>query len=248
MAKLTAEQKKLITDTAILETIEEQERELAQANYESADRRTKLKDADSRFKSLETNHNAFREKIKKLGFDPDVELDEQFEKITKEKGLRPSSDVDALTKKIQTLTDKITAQEAATVLAQHEASIEKASNLFDPLLKDTFDKSADVVKELLKLKGKIALKDGVPGILRGEEFIPLEAESGSVSAIDIIKKEYANLVVAKQKPGSGSSPNNRSAGGKENEMIDRATFETLSPDKKFAYMSKIGQLSDNVTE
>lgn len=254
---LTAEQKAKITDAATLEAVEELEKrvvELATNKYEEADRRAKLKKTDEDFKAILARHNVLIEKIKKLGFDPDEDIEAQFpaiiEKVTKDKGYKPSNEFDKLMAKIEKLSGEVAEWKGAAERKDKEAQVEKAGTQFDPALSEAFGKSAPVVKELLKLKGQLTVKDGVAGIQSGDEFIPLNAEKGKTSAIDIVKQTYADLVITKQKGGAGGSPSNKGAGGggATEGMISRAEFEKLDGPKKIEYMTKIKQFTDNITE
>ena len=243
---LTPEQKKLITAPEVLEAVEELEREIATRNYEASDKRTKLN-------TLETLHNTFIEKIKKLGFDPDEDIEEQFpaliEKVTKEKGFKPSAEFDKLMQRIEKLSTEVAEWKGTAERKDKESQVEKASTALDPLLTEAFGKAAPVVRDLLKLKGVIALKDGIAGIQNGDEFIPITAEKGKISALDFVKQTFPDLVVTKQKGGSGGAANNKGAGGGTNkDMVDRVTFETFTGPKKIEYMAKVGQFTDNIPE
>jgi hypothetical protein len=245
MPALTAEQKKLITVPEVLEAVEELEKEVATRNYEAADKRTKLKKS-------EEGYAALIEKIKKIGLDPDGDLEHQFpaliEKITKEKGYKPSSEFDTLKKTIETLSKEVTEWKGTAEKEKKESQVEKASTALDPLLTEAFGKAAPVVRDLLKLRGVITLKDGVAGIQNGEEFIPITAEKGKISALDFMKQAFPDLVVTKQKGGSGGAANSKGAEGANKDMVDRVTFETFSGPKKLEYMKTVGQFTDNVDE
>lgn len=242
---LTPEQKKLITSPEVLEAVEELEKEVSARNFEAADKRTKLK-------KLEELHNGIVEKIKKLGFNPDEDIEQQFpaliEKVTKEKGFKPSGEFDKLMQKIETLSKEVTEWKGTAEREKKESQVEKASTLLDPAFTEAFGKSAPVVKELLKLKGAIVLKDGVPGIQSGEEFIPLNAEKGSISAIDHVKQLYPDLVVTKQKGGSGGSPSNKGGEGVNKDVVDRATWEGWPAPRKAEYMVKVGKFTENLEQ
>lgn len=249
---LTAEQKAKITDAATLEAVEELEKELATRNYEASDRRTKLKKVEDEKKTVEQSFTGIIEKIKKLGFNPDEDIEAQFptiiEKVTKEKGFKPSNEFDKLMAKIEKLSGEVAEWKGAAEREKREAQVEKAGTQFDPALSEAFGKSAPVVKELLKLKGQLTLKEGVPGIQNGEEFIPLNAEKGAVSAIDFVKKIYPDLVITKQKGGAGGSPSNKGAGGggATDGMISREEFEKLDGPAKLKYMNEKKQFTDNI--
>jgi len=249
---LTAEQKQKITDAAVLDAIDDIEKELAARTFEAADRRTKLKKVEDEKKSLEGNYASVIEKMKKLGFNPDEDFEQQFptiiEKVNKEKGLKPSAEFDNLMKKIEKLSGEVAEWKGAAERERKEAQVEKAATLFDPALGEAFGKSAHIVKELLRLKGNIVLKDGVAGIQNGEEFLPLNAEKGQVSAIDFIKKTYPDLVITKQKTGAGGAASGKNGGAGKDGMVSRAEFDLFSPAKKVEYMQKIGQLTDNISE
>jgi hypothetical protein len=251
---LTTEQKAKITDAATLEAVEELERELSTRNYEAADRRTKLKKVEDEFKTFQGTHGTLIEKIKKLGFNPDEDIEAQFpviiEKVTKDKGYKPSNEFDKLMQRIEKLSTEVTEWKGAAEREKRENQVEKAGTQFDPALSEAFGKSAPIVKELLKLKGQLTLKDGVPGIQNGEEFIPINAEKGKISAIDFVKQTYPDLVITKQKGGAGGSPSNKGAGGggATEGMISRVEFEKLGGPEKLAYMTKYKTFTDNVTE
>lgn len=251
---LTAEQKATIKDAATLEAVEEIEKELATRNYEMSDRRTKQKKTDEELKTLQTKNTALIESVKKLGFNPDEDIEAQFptiiEKVTKDKGYKPSGEFDKLMSKVEKLTTEVTEWKGAAEREKREAQVEKAGTQFDPALTEAFGKSAPIVKELLKLKGQLTIKDGVAGVQNGEEFIPLNAEKGKTSAIDIVKQTYADLVITKQKGGAGGSPSNKGAGGggATEGMISRAEFELLDGPAKLKYMTEKKQFTDNIQE
>ena len=251
---LTPEQKKLITDPSLFEAVEDLEKEIAIRNYESADRRTKLKKAEEDIKAFQSAHNNLIERIKKVGLNPDDEADFNgqmttiVDKVTKDKGYKPSSEFDSLKKMVDNLTKEVTTWKDTAERERKSAQTEKAATMFDPLLTEAFGKSAHVVKELLQLKGCIVLKDGVAGIQSGDDFIPLNADKGSLSAIDHIKGLFPDLVVTKQKGGTGGASSNKGAEAANKDMVDRATFETFTPQKKMEYMQKVGNFTDNMSE
>lgn len=250
---LTAELKSKIKEPEILEAIDEIEKDLATRNYEASDRRTKLKKMEDEYKAFQSNHNALIEKIKKIGFDPDADIEEQFpsivEKVTKDKGFKPSGEFEKLLKTVERLTTEVAAAREEAAKEKREAMIEKAGTQFDPALNEAFGKAAPVVKELLKMKGQLAIKDGVTGIQMGEEFVPLNAEKGTTSAIDIIKKSYSDLVVIKQKGGAGGSANNTGSGNaNENGLVTREEFEKFDGAKKAKYMAEKKTFLDLIPE
>ncbi len=245
---LTAEQKKNLP-ADVLQEIEDQEKEVARLNYENADRRKKYNDIEKDKRASETALNTLREKMEKLGFKSDEDIEEQFpgliEKVTKDKGLKPATEFDALTKKLDAINKKLELAEAAAAKEKHDAMIEKVGGIFDPALSETFGKAAPIIKDLLRTKGKFAMKDGVAGIQNGDEFVPLTAEKGSPSAIDLLKKDFADMVVTKQRLGTGGSPNAKT-GTTGNEILTREEFDNLPPAKRTEYMAKVGQLAENV--
>jgi hypothetical protein len=245
---LTADQKKGLPADIIAE-IEEDEKAIARLNSENADRRAKYNQAEKEKKAVETMLTSLRESMEKVGLRTDSDIEEQFpvliEKITKDKGYKPSSEVDALTKQVAALTKKYEAAEAAAVAEKREAMLERVGGTFDPLLQESFGVAAPLVKDLLRTKGRFAMKDGVAGIQNGDEFLPLNAEKGSVSAIDQLKKEYGNLVVTKQRPGTGGGGANNTS-GKNDKLMSRADFDALAPLARMDFMKNGGQLSENV--
>jgi hypothetical protein len=245
---LTADQKKGLPADIIAE-IEEDEKAIARLNSENADRRAKYNQAEKEKKAVETMLTSLRESMEKVGLRTDSDIEEQFpvliEKITKDKGYKPSSEVDALTKQVAALTKKYEAAEAAAVAEKREAMLERVGGTFDPLLQENFGVAAPLVKDLLRTKGRFAMKDGVAGIQNGDEFLPLNAEKGSVSAIDQLKKEYGNLVVTKQRPGTGGGGANNTS-GKNDKLMSRADFDALAPLARMDFMKNGGQLSENV--
>jgi septal ring factor EnvC (AmiA/AmiB activator) len=132
---LTADQKKGLPADIIAE-IEEDEKAIARLNSENADRRAKYNQAEKEKKAVETMLTSLRESMEKVGLRTDSDIEEQFpvliEKITKDKGYKPSSEVDALTKQVAALTKKYEAAEAAAVAEKREAMLERVGGTFDP--------------------------------------------------------------------------------------------------------------------
>lgn len=246
---LTAEQKAGIKDATILQEIEETEREVARLNSENSDRRVRITQAEKDKKARETELTDLRDKMKKIGFDTDSDIEEQFpsliDRITKDKGYKPSSEVDALTRKLDAINKKLEVAEATAAKEKLEGMIEKVAGVFEPVLNENFGKAAPLIKKLLRTTGRFAVKDGVEGIQNGEDFLPLVAEKGSLSAIDQLKKEYGDLVVAKQKPGTGGSGTNKTTGAND-KVISRTEFDALAPLAKMDFFKHGGQLSENI--
>lgn len=245
---LTAEQKKGLS-ADVLQEIENDEKENARLNRENGEKRTRANEIEREKKATETSLNELRDKMKKIGFDTGEDIEDQFpgliEKVTKERGFKPSSEVDALTKKFDAMTKKLEAAEAQAARDKQEAMIEKVGGLFGPALQENFGKAAPLIQNQLRLTGKLAMKDGVAGIQNGDAFIPLNAENGSESAIDLLKKEYGDFVVTKQKTGTNGGGTNNT-GGKNEKVMSRNEFEALAPLARMDFMKNGGQLAENI--
>ncbi len=249
---LTAEQKKLITDPAILQEIEDTEKEVARLNYENSDRRTKYAQSEKAKNEAATKLDKLQAAMEKVGLNADEDIEEQFprliDKVTKEKGFKPSSEVEALSKNLEKLTKKLEAAEAQAAAEKRETMVMQAASQFDPALTESFGKAAPIIRDLLRSRGRFAIKDGVPGLQNGDEFIPLNAEKGSQSAIDLLKKDYADLVVTKQKPGTGGSGVTKTGGGNNDKLISREEFDQLPLHKRSEFFANGGQLAENQIE
>ena len=250
---LTAEQKTLIKDPDILREIEDDEREIARLNRENGDKRTRASKAESERATKETELNDLKGTLKELGFNADAltaaEIREQFpvlvEKITKDKGLKPQSEVDSFKKELDKMKKELADARAASEKDKHDAMVEKVGGLFEQDLQENFGKAAAFIRKQLRLEARFTIKDGVEGIQNGDEFVPRNAEKGNQSAIDQLKKEYADFVVTKQKPGSNGNPGTKAPGaGPQEGMLTRAEFEALDPFKRPAYMAKYGGFAE----
>jgi hypothetical protein len=228
---LSPELKAKITDTALLSEIENEildvESRLSDTTKESISRKQKLREYESKHAIL-----------KKYGLDPDGDWDEQLETFkTKAKdGTKPVSDFDKMTKKLTDLENKIAEKEQRAIMAETRSA-------FLPKIKDHFGKAAEDVLELATLKGLIASKDGIAGIMVDDEFTPLNMEKGT-SAIDVLKKLYPHHVVINQKSGSHNVNTNTSLDNSQSETIDRSTFEQLPFAEKMEMMKKNVELVD----
>jgi hypothetical protein len=229
-----------ITDPAILAAIDEQDALLHQVTEESIGRKNKLRD-------VEPKHTAMLEKIKKLGFDPDGDIEEQLqamlEESPKKKGFKSASEYEKLAKKVAEIDEWKTKADQATNALQ----MERAKSAFSNPLKDIFGKASDLILKVATADGMISIKEGVPGIVYDDDFVPLVTEKGKTSALDVFKKLYPDQVITKQKTGSHNVQTISTQKG-ESELIDRKTFDALSPMERFEYMKKNKVLAENVSE
>jgi hypothetical protein len=233
---ISAEIKAKISDPSVLEAIETNEKLLYETTEESKKRKLELR-----------NLNNLLEKVKKLGLDPEGDVEDQMtallEETTKKKNLKPASELDTLSKQLKKLTDELNSWKAQAEKSEREASLEKARSAFSQRLTEPFGKNSSLILDNAIMKGLITTdKNGIPGVIHDEEFFPVEAEKGRFSALDILKKVYSDHIVVKQKAG-GSDVNTRIAQGGQN-LISRADFEALPQTQKFQYMKEVGQFSE----
>jgi cell division protein FtsB len=193
---IPVELKAKISDPTILAEVEKLGSVLDEVTQESLGRKAKLKDFESKF-------NTIAEKAKKVGLNLDEDLESQLsERIEKSKtGLKPASEVEELSKTVKGLKDEIKSWKDTATRKEEEAILERARSAFMTKLPDHFGDATDILLDYALMKKQIASKDGVPGVVNGEDFYPLNVQKGQKSAIDVLKELYPKFVITKQVTG-----------------------------------------------
>lgn len=236
---LSEEIKKKITDASVLAEIENLESELNNVTRESISRKTKIRE-------FESSHKATIDKIKALGLDPDQDLEEQLNQRIEagKKGTKPESEFEALSKTVKKLSDEIGGWKTKAEQAEHSAQLERARSAFSGKLTDTFGKASDLILDYAMMKGMISVRDGVPGVIHEDDFVPLTVEKGK-NAIDVLKQVYPDFAIVKQKPGSpnvNTKPANGSDGSAGGKVIAISDFEALPHAEKAAFVKEGGKV------
>jgi hypothetical protein len=197
--------------------------------------------ANSEAKGLRDRYKNLTEALKSLEFDPEKDLQEQFN--AKLSGTKPATEFDALSKKVEKLTSELTTWKQTAQQASEEAQISKAVEAFHAPLIDAFGaKNAEVIKELYTAKRSFSVRDGVPGIVIDSEFVPLAVSKG-VGAIDKIKTSYPHLAITKQTPGSKDvNANSQPGTNSTTKTLDRASFDAMPMTERMAFFKEGGQL------
>ena len=233
---ISAEVKGKITDAGALAEVEKVESLLFDVTEES-----------KKWKNQARQANSLLEKVKKLGLDPDGDVDEQleslFEKNVSKKNLKPATEMETLSKQIAKLTGELNGWKETAAKAEKEAMVEKCRTAFGSKLTDHFGKSASLVLDNAIIKVYITVDKGIPGAIIDEEFYPIESEKGKLNGIDALKKVYADHVIVKQKSG-GSDVHTQITTNVGKEQISRSEFEVLNPQQKINYMKEVGSFSD----
>jgi hypothetical protein len=233
---ISAEIKSKITDAGALAEVEKVESLLFDVTEESKKWKTQSRQA-----------NSLIEKIKKLGLDPEGDVDEQLEQMfakeTTKKNLKPASEMETLSKQLSKLTSELTTWKETAAKAEKEAMLEKCRTAFGSKLPDHFGKSSSLVLDNAILKGLVTVEKGIPGVTVDDEFFPIESEKGKLSGIDALKKVYSDHVIVKQKSG-GSDVHTQITMGAGKEQISRSDFEQLAPVAKISYMKEVGSFSE----
>jgi hypothetical protein len=236
---LSPEQKKLITDASLLSEIEKMEHDLSDVTQESIGRKTKVREYE---KTLST----WKDKLKKLDLDPDADdLEEQLNaRLEKgKKGMKPDSEFEALMKKVNKLTDEVTNWKTTAEKNATEAAMAKARSAFAGKLTDHFGKASDLLLDYATLKGIIAVKDEMPGVMFEDDFVPLNAEKGQKSAIDVLKKLYPDFAITKQVGGGkdvSTRVNTNNTDGKPS--MQMADFEAMTHPQKQEFIKSGGKV------
>lgn len=235
---ISADIKAKITDPAALAEVEKTEQLLYDVTEESKKRKLSIRDL-----------NSLLEKVKKIGIDPEGDVDEQFEKLfeesSKKKNLKPASEMETLSKQLAKLTNELTTWKETAAKNEKEAKLEKCKSAFSGKLAEPFGKSAGLILDNAILRGLITVDEkGNPGVMQDDEFFPIESDKGKLNGIDALKKIFADHVVAKQKNGGSDVRTQISNQSSGKEPISRSDFEQLGPLAKINYMKEVGQFSD----
>jgi hypothetical protein len=129
--------------------------------------------------------------------------------------------------------------------ATQESILNSAFEKFSPELNKAFDKNSDVVRDLLRLKGLVVVKEGQPGVVVEDEFIPLVAQKGP-GAIDKIKAMYPQLAITKQTSGGNNVRSTTTPGSNNNanRELTRKEFDVLPGPTRIEYMAKVGRFAE----
>ena len=232
------ELKKKISDTAVLQEIEKLEDEINNVTGESIKRKGKIREYESKIGSL-------TEKMKKVGFDPDADFEEQISAKLEEgrKGLKPASELEALMKKVDKLSNELNGWKSQAEKSSAEAEMAKARAAFANKLTDHFGKASDILLDYATMKGIIAVKDGIPGVTVDDDFVPLAVEKGP-GAIDVLKKLYPQFAITKQQTGGkdvSTRPGTNS--GDNREPISMEEFEKMPHASKQEFVKSGGKIA-----
>ena len=216
-------------------------------NTENASWRTKLRDTEGRVKSYEELTTKQKADLEEAGFDPKLPIKDQLEKL--KSGLKPSSEFDVLTKKmeakVQELNKKFEDSELARTKAEQARQLETVRNAFSLPLKEEFGANAKYLDKILSLEGHYSVKDGVAGIVYDDEFIPLDASKKEAGALAILKSKFPELAMSKQTSG-GKGVNTTGAKGKTGDDLQMTMeeFEKLPVQQRIEFSQKGGQIVD----
>jgi hypothetical protein len=230
---LSEEVRKKITDASVLEEIEALEQQLNEVTKESIGRKKKI--------------NELTGNLKRLELDPDSDLEEQLtKKLEKSKeGYKPSSDYEAVLKKVDKLNKEMESWKSQAEASTKEAQMAKARAAFSGKLAEHFGPAADLLLELGTTKGQITVSpEGIPGVYHDEEFVPLHTEKGK-NAIDTLRKLYPTLAITKQVSG-GKDVSTRTSGESkvQGQSMARQDFDALPPEEQYRFMKSGGALEE----
>lgn len=190
-------------------------------------------------KEYENILSTHKEKLKAHGIDPDSDIDEQLEKMRSKEGMKPESDFNKVMKELDKFKKEVSEWKGTAEKREADLLMEKAKNAFAPILSDHFGKQASALLELALLKGQIVVKDGVPGVLYNDDFVPLRTEKGP-NAVDMLRKIYPEFAITKQIPGSKKPDGRAPITGEESEKtMTRAEHDILGQKNPKAAMDFI---------
>jgi hypothetical protein len=179
----------------------------------------------------------------KLEYDPDGDLEAQYEEASKAASTtsskKSSTEMTELETKYKTELDKINKRlekaEAEKLEANKKVKTTKISNALTEQMKD-IPSAKYVIKDFIN-DGKVDYDEATDSVvfIDGEDRIELP------KALEQFRKENPHLVVVNQVSGSGSSRQSTSSKTGTKQMKTE-TFKTLSPSEKSAFMKDGGTL------
>jgi len=234
---LSPDVKKRIADADVLAAIDEMESNLNDVTKESIGRKGKIRDYESKISALTSQ-------LKKVGFDPDSDLEEQLSlrDAKSKEGYKPASEYELLSKKMEKISNEMMSWKQEAEKSQNEAILAKTKAAFSGKLGDHFGKAADMILDYASLKGIIAHKDGEPGVIIDDEFTPLNATRGK-NAIDVLKGVYSNFAITKQQQGSSNvstKASSQSTGDVRTASMEE--FESLPHAQKQEFVKSGGKI------
>jgi ribosomal protein S16 len=226
---------KLPDGSGILSTVEA---DIEAATASSASKMNALVRENVEKKSAVRN---YVQQLEAIGFDPTKPLKNQFEELQEKtkgelsKGMKPTSEVDALAKKIERFEKALADSAAREESLKQQNRREKAAATFSPILPDHFGKASSLILKNAIADGIITIdENGQPGVKGADgEFYTGDA------AINELKKIHADLVITKQKPGSGNTAG-RGGGTSQGKAITREEFNAMAMDQQMELVTKQG--------
>jgi hypothetical protein len=211
-------------------------------NTENAGWRLKTRENENRVKQFEELTTKQKADLEEAGFDPKLPIKDQLEKL--KSGLKPSSDFDALSKKMEAkvleLNKKFEDSESARAKAEQARQIETVRNALSLSLKESFGPNAQYVDKILLLESHYSVKDGAAGIVYDEEFVPQD------KAMAFLKAKFPELAMSKQTSG-GKGVNTTGAKGTTGDGLSLTIedFEKLPIDKRIEFSKNGGQIVES---
>jgi len=230
---------KMSDGAAILETIEADISAAVSSAIFPLDK--KIKELTRETMSHKAAARTFSQQITELGLDPTKPLKDQIdalqENVKKQaiEGTAPSAELTKMQKRLEAAEKAIADSNAEKAQLQAQNKRERASSHFAPTLNEHFGKASGLLLENLLNKGTITVDDeNRPGLKNEDgDFVTGDA------AVALLKKMYPDLVVVKQRPGSGGTG---ASGGSSNnsgaKTVSRAEFESWSFEKKNDFFLK----------
>jgi hypothetical protein len=176
--------------------------------------------------------------------DPDKPIAEQLAalqermKADASKGMKPEGEVAILMKRLEKLEKDYQQEKSEKEQLKVQNHREKASAHFAPKLPDIFGKASSLILKNALVDGIITVdENGMPCVKNSDgEFLKDD------DAINELRRIHSDLVITKQKPGSGDLPNSGGKGRGDTKTATRTEFEALTYEQKVKFGAEGGKI------
>jgi len=176
--------------------------------------------------------------------DPEKPIGEQLAAIQERikadasKGMKPDSEVAVLMKRIEKLEKDNQQEKSEKEQLKAQNKREKASAHFAPKLPDIFGKASSLILKNALVDGIITVdENGLPCVKGADGELLRDDE-----AMNELRRVHSDLVITKQKPGSGDLPNSGGKGKGDTKTATRTEFEGFTYEKKVKFGSEGGKI------